>query len=117
MIQRRWEPEPTDGYAYNAIELSAIWELEVDITKMIETHAKAWEFQEHVIGLYNDPQDIARHELLRRALLAEAHNPPQPEPPAWPCVTELCPNDRSILTFDHDEPNGWVHGDPTDAEC
>jgi hypothetical protein len=115
MIQRPWEPDPTDGYAYNPLELAAIWELEVDFIEMVRNHEYKYKYFEHVIAEFNHPEDIRAKEILRRALLAEHYNQAPEEPPTWPCPSKNCPNDIANIRFDHEEPNGWVHGDPDEA--
>lgn len=114
MIQR-WEPKPTDGYAYNAQELQAIWELEVDVRSIIELHEKQWTFLEHCIRVMRDPMDEQRRSILLRALLAEWENPKQCPSPEWPCTDPLCVNNPAVIEFDHENMNGWVHGDDPDT--
>ena len=76
---------PTDGYAYNRIELNAIWELEINFTEYLESWQKKFTFFDKCAEMpveenpYRE-QDAKKRDLIRRAILAENENPPTPDP-------------------------------------
>lgn len=69
---------PTDGYAYNKVELGAIWSLPVELADVVNSFAKKFEFMTQCAASPTNPErekDAYNRDLIKRALLAEVGDP------------------------------------------
>lgn len=107
---------PSDGYAYNRIELTAIWNIEVPTTAIMAAYERAFQFHRHASVLPNNPEagrDKWAVNRIVRAILAEMH----------PGLTDETDHDDVTMIVEAIMPDGstcdldnWVHVDELPPE-
>lgn len=112
-----YKARPTDREAYNKIELSAIWDLEVSITDVAQGMVNAYDWHEWNVkgGTSAAPYSGITHEQAMTLIArdGQANMKPrawadEPEPPAYPCTLDHSDTEHKMNL----ESDGWIHGDP-----